>query len=234
MGLWVLTGWLISPLFIVASLLTPYAVTRLANLSSRTFIVSKRLILLMIIITLAIPFALQFPAWWAMGGWPPPRTVDAIYFVFIVSWFFMLGLVSIFFLPQINSFTNRQQSSLYINLSLSLAAICFVLAVLGSFRFQRVYTDLTLRAEPFHEYMLKRYELIYKSVEDNNLALRVPAFNEEYPRSIYFNDIVPDYRDWRNVCYADLFGLQYIKREAQQIESYHKVKRLRTPFNGYN
>ena len=229
MGWWVLSGWLLNPLFIVATLLSPFAIAKLYSLSSRSFSISNTLLVGVILTTLVLPFVLQFPAWWAMGGWPPPRTVDATYFVFIVSWFFMSGILTIRFATTefINSTSKYYSTSSCI--SFSVGALLFLLAVLGNFKFQRAQQDLWQRAAPFNEYMQQRYTLMKQAVTYRHFSLLVPAFNQEYPRSIYFNDIVPDSRDWRNVCYADYFGLQVIGREKQLKKSDHKVKRLQSP-----
>jgi len=226
MGWWVLMGWLLNPLFIVATLLTPFAITRLYSLSPCTFTLSNASIVFVILLTLALPFVLQFPAWWAMGGWPPPRTVDATFFVFLLSWFLMLGVLTIRFVPADFLNSSGKYFSTSNGLIFSMGAVLFMLAVAGNFKFQRVQQDLWLRAEPFNAYMLQRYALINQSVTHKHLALLVPAFNQEFPRSIYFNDIVPDYRDWRNACYADYFGLQVIGREKQLKKSDHKMKRI--------
>ncbi len=216
MGLWVLLGWLFNPLFIIASLLTPFATLRLCSLSTRKFTISKLLMFSLISVTLLIPFVLQFPAWWAMGGWPPPRTVDAIFFVFMVNWFISIAVISIRYNTLLISIIENQQNRTKVLTFFLLGAIIFSLAIFGNFKFQRVQGDLWYRAKPFHEYMLNRYSLINEAVSNQHLSLLIPAYNRDYPRSIYFNDIVPDSRDWRNICYADYFGLQLISRQAKQ------------------
>jgi len=234
MGLWVLVGWILNPLFIVASMLTPFALSRLVQLSSRTFTVSKSLLWIFISITLLIPFVLQFPAWWAMGGWPPPRTVDAIFFVFIISWFSTLGVASIRYQPITHLTGNIKEYSPRVALIVLAGSILYSLSVFTDFKYQRAQTDLWQRAKPFHDYMLERYSLIGKALSAKHYSLLLPAFNREYPRSIYFNDIVPDPRDWRNICYADYFGLQQVSRERQQRKTGHKIKKIRPPVDGYS
>ncbi len=229
MGWWVLSGWLLNPLFIVATLLSPFAIAKLYSLSSRAFNISNTQLVAVISVTLILPFALQFPAWWAMGGWPPPRTVDATYFVFIVSWFFMSGMLTIRFATTEFVNSSSKYYSISSSITFSVGALLIFLAVLGNFKFQRAQQDLWQRAEPFNEYMQQRYSLMKQAVTYQHFSLLVPAFNREYPRSIYFNDIVPDSRDWRNVCYADYFGLQVIGREKQLKKSDLKVKQLQSP-----
>jgi len=217
MGFRTLAIWVSSPLLIVSTLLTPLAVSSLYQFSSRTMVVSKFLIATLVVITLGVPFVLQFPAWWAMGGWPPARTVDAIYFVFILCWFSTVGAITIRYIGQSNLPTGEKPNSSYIVTALSVGAILFIAAVGTNSKFLRATNDLLYRAKPYHEYMLQRYTLIDKAVTRREFALAVPGFSEKYPRSIYFNDIRRDSRDWRNVCYADYFGLKEISRSRVRI-----------------
>ena len=60
--------------------------------------------------------------------------------------------------------------------------------------------------------MQNRLQLITNAIKNGQYYLTVPEFTGEYPRSIYYNDIRRDPRDWRNVCYADYYGLRGISR----------------------
>jgi len=214
MGLWTLISWLTNPLMIIATLLTPFPVIALMQRSSRRFNITKYGLLSLLLFTIAIPVLLQFPAWWAMGGWPPPRTVDAIFFSFMLSWFLLTGASSIRFAAQSRLFSvsSNGYSGSVIALLLSVA---FGIALFSNGQFERARLDLSERAKPYHDYLLQRYQLIDAALEKRQPYLQVPAFQQDYPRSIYFNDIVPNAGDWRNVCYASYFGLQGIRREPR-------------------
>jgi hypothetical protein len=215
MGWWTLLSWLSNPLIMLATLLSPFAVVSLVKLSVRSFKVSSYLVFALLVFTLAIPVVLQFPAWWAMGGWPPPRTVDAIFFVFITSWFFTTGALTLRLSrsPLVLSVVNNHVY-LLAPLRLVLAA-GFTLALVTNVQFQRAGLDLLQRAKPFQDYIQQRYTLIDNARAHHQLYLEVPDFQQEYPRSIYFNDIVPNPGDWRNTCYAAYFGLHKIRRAKQ-------------------
>lgn len=215
MGSWSLKVWLSNPVFILSSLLTPFAVARLSVSSSRVFVVSKRFLLMLVALTLAIPFVLQFPAWWSMGGWPPPRTVDAIYFVFFTAWFLLLGAASLRFMPKGWVYSKQNNIQTRAGLVLLLLTLLFGIAVPVNSRFYQAWQDLTYRAKPFNKYMMQRLALIEKSIQQGVYYVNVPAPPADIPRSIYFNDIRSDWRDWRNVCYADYFGLKGIQRVGQ-------------------
>ena len=72
-GFKILWIWISNPVLILATLLTPFAVSRLLSLSNRSFAIQTVLIVALGLCTLVLPIVLQFPAWWAMGGWPPAR-----------------------------------------------------------------------------------------------------------------------------------------------------------------
>jgi len=214
MGLWTLISWLTNPLMIVATLLTPFAVIALMHRSRRRFNITRYALLALLLFTLAIPIVLQFPAWWAMGGWPPPRTVDAIFFSFMLSWFLLIGASSIRFAAQsrlLSVSSNGYSGSMI----LLILCVAFAIALFSNGQFQRARLDLSERAQPYHDYLLHRYALIDDALKKRQPYLQVPAFQQEYPRSIYFNDIVPNGGDWRNVCYASYFGLRGISRESR-------------------
>jgi hypothetical protein len=170
------------------------------------------LIALLILLTLLLPIVLQFPAWWAMGGWPPARTLDAIYFLFLAGWYLSIGALTIRTLQRdklsLLLQTNRAPGAVI----LLLLSVFFSVAVLQSNAFKRLKTDLFYLAEPYHQYLTERNALIEVALADGQRSLVVPDYQGTYPRSLYFNDIMHDPEHWRNVCYADYFGLESIQR----------------------
>ena len=217
MGAWTLIAWVVNPLFVVSSLMAPYAVARLKAESPRSFSVSNRLLLSLSVLTISSPFVLQFPAWWAMGGWPPPRTVDAIFFVFLLLWLLLLVAVVLRFSSA--RVMRLAGSNRWFWLCVSL----FVLTVWTHPRFQRALDDLQHKAKPFAQYMQSRHDLIDQALMQQRDGLVVPDYLGDYPRSIYFNDILPDWRDWRNRCYADYVGLRMIQRDGQRTHRRNAV-----------
>jgi hypothetical protein len=212
MGLKTLGIWLASPLLIAATMLLPFAVARLLSVSQRTFDLSATRLFIFLLITLAVPFALQFPAWWAMGGYPPARTVDAIYFVFLLCWLVTIGAFSIHYrIPGLDSFRQAHMSGRVVVVAI-ISSVLFIAAIATNGKFRRAAGDLMYRAGPYHAYILARYSLIDEAVLRNELFLTVPEYDGEYPRSIYYNDIRPYPADWRNVCYARYYGLSAIRR----------------------
>jgi hypothetical protein len=178
-----------------------------------------------------LPFLLQFPAWWAMGGWPPARTLDAIYFLFLLSWFSTIGAITLGFAAQGDSDTAKRSLQVYQGFAVMLLALGFTLAVLKSPGMQRTKYDLFHAARPWHVYMNQRYLQINQAVAEGRLYLAVPDYHLDYPRSLYFNDIMLNSRHWRNICYADYFGLEKIKRDlaVKRFEPAKQRSIQRTP-----
>jgi hypothetical protein len=220
-GLKVLWLWLTNPVLIISSALAPFAVVAMyacsgRQLSGKTFFISRKVITFLLMCTFLMPFVLQFPAWWAMGGWPPPRTVDVIFFLFLCCWYISIAAITmrcvslsgcgLITLPH-----SREASVIFLVLS-----VLFGVSVAGSKAVQQVRMDLLQWAEPYHAYLNMRYQQIEYAKSQGHNALIVPDYTQTLPRSIFFNDIMRNPEHWRNICYADYFGLEKIKRDRQQ------------------
>ena len=96
---------------------------------------------------------------------------------------------------------------------LLLLSALFTAAALESKAYQLARTDLFHLARPYHDYLQTRYKQIEQAKAKGQRYLIVADYQQEYPRSIFFNDIMSNPNHWRNVCYADYFGLEKIKRE---------------------
>lgn len=215
-GLKIIWLWVSNPLLIVSSLLTPFAVCRLYQLSERQtsewrFLQSKPVITMLAVNTLLMPLILQFPAWWSMGGWPPARTVDAIYFLFLISWYMSIVTFTLRYL-----YPNKQRhdkpvsgATTFVILFLSAA---FAATAIDSKASRLALTDLLHLARPYHEYLQSRYKEIEHAKATGQRYLLVADYKQALPRSIFFNDIMHKPNHWRNICYADYFGLEKIKR----------------------
>lgn len=218
-GIKILWIWISSPVLIISSMLAPFAIIRLLQLSGRSFAVSDPLIAALLVCTFAMPVVLQFPAWWAMGGWPPARTVDAIYFLFLVSWFVTVGAITIRYLYAGESSAMMQPYHPYAAVAVLALSVLFSFAAVESKAYKLAKIDLLQLARPYHDYLGKRYEQIEQALANEQHYLVVADYQQEYPRTIFFNDIMHDPGHWRNVCYADYFGLEKIKREGNKRNS---------------
>ena len=212
-GMKVLWNWLSSPVLIVSSLLAPFAINRFNRIAGRTITVSNTGLFSLLLITFALPFVLQFPAWWAMGGWPPARTLDGIYFLFLLSWFSMIATISLRFIAMAEATAAKPSFDVLAAVAVVVLSLVFTLAVLKSPGMQQAKHDLFHAAGPWDDYMNQRYLQIQQAVVDGRNKLAVADFGQEYPRSLYFNDIMHNPLHWRNACYAEYFGLEKIKRD---------------------
>ncbi|MEZ5451610.1 MAG: hypothetical protein R3E93_02145 [Thiothrix sp.] len=214
MGAWTMLGWVQNPVFLLATVLTPFMAALLARSGMRQFQPRKRHLALFALATLLLPILLEFPAWWAIGGWPPVRTVDAIYFVFLCAWLFTVGAFSLYFMP--NSWRENGSARLW-TAGIFLAGVAlFALAIYTNGKFQHAIMDWQQTAPAFNAYIQQRYALIEDANQRGKRRLIVPAFEGERPRTVYFNDIMPLSHDWRNICYARYFDLVLIKRKRSQ------------------
>jgi hypothetical protein len=225
-GMKILWIWISNPVLIISSMLAPFAVIRLMQLSGRSFAVSRSLIAALLVCTFAMPVVLQFPAWWAMGGWPPARTVDAIYFLFLVSWFVTVGAVTIRYAGKSGAATQPYQ--LYTAFTVLVLSVLFSFVALESKAYKLAKIDLFQLARPYHDYLGKRYQRIEQALANEQRYLVVADYQQEYPRTIFFNDIMHDPGHWRNVCYADYFGLEKIMR-AHSKRNGGRRKMLKAP-----
>ena len=205
--------WLSNPVLIISGLLTPFAIFRLQKVTGRSLSVSRTWVLLLAVSTFSLPFLLQFPAWWAMGGWPPARTLDSIYFLFLLGWFSTIAAVTLHLADKSESAVAKPSFDNISAIAVVILSVGFTVAVLANPAMQGAKHDLFYTAEPWHEYMNRRYVQINQAVADGRLLLAVEDYRQEYPRSLYFNDIMYNPQHWRNVCYADYFGLEKIKRD---------------------
>ena len=89
----------------------------------------------------------------------------------------------------------------------------YTAAALQSKAYQLAKTDLFHLAQPYQDYLKKRYKLIEQAKAKGQPYLIVPDYRQALPRTIFFNDIMYKPDHWRNVCYADYFGLEKIKRK---------------------
>jgi hypothetical protein len=215
-GLKILWLWLSNPVLIVSSMLAPFAIASLLQLSGRWFTVSKTMLVTLMLSTFVMPVVLQFPAWWAMGGWPPARTVDAIYFLFLVSWYLSIGAFTVRYLCPGKWKLIMLPYTRGTAITLLLLAGLFTAAVLDSKTYQLARTDLFHLARPYHDYLETRYKQIEQAKAEGQRYLIVADYQQALPRTIFFNDIMQNPNHWRNVCYADYFGLEKIKREKHR------------------
>ena len=156
------------------------------------------------IVVFSIPFIGFFPGYWSLGGQPPLRTINTIYFFFLLG-FIYFTFVLFYYLKQ------RQykfiQFSRWVNYLL--------LILLFSHLFQNnniktAYSDLfSGKAYRYDLELKRRYDMIKQSTKDTLYIQKL----KYKPATIYFDDITSNPEDWRNKCYDSYFGHAIIIEE---------------------
>ena len=154
------------------------------------------------LILLVILFILIFTPVWSLGRSPFSRTVNIIYFVFLIGWFYNAMILIYYFFRKFNFNTGRIPKLFY-----TLALIIVVLFLFKKNNVKNAYADL-LRggAVKYNNELNDRYEYLSKSVLD---SLVVPNLVNT-PRTIFLSDISSDPKSEFNTKYAHYFNKRYI------------------------
>jgi len=161
--------------------------------TSKIFSINPIIVFLVIF---SIPFIGFFTGYWSVGRTPPFRTINVIYFYFLIG-FIYLTFVLFFRLKQNeNNFITYSKWVKY-----SLFIMIFI--QLGKENNIRVaYSDLLSgQAYNYDLELRNRYENIQKSKND---ILYVPKLTYK-PITIFCGDITNDSKDWRNQCYDSYY-----------------------------
>jgi hypothetical protein len=142
-----------------------------------------------------------FPAQWGMNSLPPPRSVNAIYFLFLLAYLYYIILL----VTYVNQQNTIPPIPLYIKCIIGFVLITHVCA---KNNIRTAYMDLLSgRAMAYDREMTSRYDQIAKS-PDGNISFAPLIFP---PSSIFLDDIETEASDWKNVCTSDYFGAKSLK-----------------------
>lgn len=145
-------------------------------------------------------------------NWPTIqyRTLNVMYFIFLLSLFFNLYNLSNYLK---NNPNNKLLNSINsINLSNKIK-FSFILLILSSILITKNNTNLAYKdilsgeAYKYNLELNSRYKIIQNKT---NQELSVKTLSNK-PESIYFRDIDKDPKDWKNICYAKYFNLKSIR-----------------------
>lgn len=197
-----LFSWIfISPLLFVTFLIIPYLFKFAGSLKkNRNDIYLNPVISGSVFIT--ILFILFFIPAWSLGVQPFNRTVNIIYFLFLIGWFYITFVLVYFMLNKFNINADRIPKYAY---AVTLIVIVLFLAKKNNVR--RAYADL-LRggAVRYDAELNERYDFIYKSLSD---SVMVSPLNNT-PRTIFLADISADPGAVLNRNYALYFNKRSI------------------------
>lgn len=160
---------------------------------SKIFNVNPIIVCLIVFIIPVIGF---FTGYWSTGLNPPSRTINIIYF------YFLMGLV---YLTFVVFFKLKQKRNDFITYSLSVKYLLFIIIFIQLSQENNIrtaYSDLVSGKAYNYDMELKnRYKIIRNSSKDTIL---VPMLSFK-PRTIYFGDITNDSYDWRNQVYDSYY-----------------------------
>ncbi|MCB0341881.1 MAG: hypothetical protein H6626_00020 [Pseudobdellovibrionaceae bacterium] len=144
-----------------------------------------------------------FPAAWAMGGPPPERVDNMTYYFFLLFWFALVGQYVHLNSDKVRALVHRFKWLKPNYLQWVIVIVLFVWGNTG-----RAWYDLLTQAYPYHRQMVER-DIVVKSASKGSQLIVPPIVNR--PRTIFFDDIIEDPADWRNVGVSGYYGLGSIR-----------------------
>jgi Family of unknown function (DUF6056) len=195
-------SWIfMSPLLFITLLLVPVLFKLIKNSGKKpvTMFVNP---VYTIITFLVILFILFFTPIWSLGRSPFNRTVNLIYFAFLIGWFYNVIVIMYYLFKKYNFNIERMPKYIY--------TAAFIIVVLFLFKKNNVknaYVDL-LRGGvvKYNNELNERYDLISKRSSD---SLTVPEL-KNIPRTIFVFDITNDPKSKLDRMYAHYFNKRVI------------------------
>lgn len=193
-----------SPFIIFSLLYIPVGV-KLHNASNSTLIKNHFYLhpVIAVFFLLGVTFSLQLPALWLAGEINAGRTLNTIYFLFIMGWLFTLQILISYCLEKGRQFPIIPPS--FYNIVLLLAVITF--PVYGNAK--QAFVDLFRDAPVYSREMNNRYDVLKEANKNNAEFVNLPALSV-YPQSIMLKDGY--HVDVEHIhVYEELFGVRNIK-----------------------
>lgn len=165
----------------------------IGNYSSKIFNINP---IFVFIIVCCIPFIGFFPGYWSLGGDPPLRTINTIYFYFLTG-FIYFTFVVFFYL--------KQKSTSFLSFSKGVKYLLFVLIFIylgHKNNVKTAYADLIKgKAYKYDLELKERYKKINNSKNDTIYVSKL----KHRPSTIFFDDITSNPSNWKNECYDSYF-----------------------------
>jgi len=184
--------WLTSaPFFLLAMLFLGWWPTQ--TMTSRQAWTRICLTLLIIIGTTWGGF---FVGAWSMGQSIPPRAINLLAFFFVIEWGFLIASVAALI------HTQGWAKPALSPITFLLAFLALSASLSAPNNVKTAWRDLIKGdARKFDEACEQRYTLIRESKEDE---VSIPPLRVK-PASLFFNDLKPDFTDYRNIGMAEFF-----------------------------
>jgi len=159
-----------------------------------------------VVLYLIILFSGIFVSYWSLGTSTPYRTLNVIYFIFLLGWFLNIVII-------INYLYSKEKIKL--NFIPGYAYVLLCLAVLFSFMKETgsikiAYRDLISgKAQKFDAQLNDRYRNIYSSTSD---TVKIDSLSN-IPKSYFYYDIGSDPSGKYNKLQSEYFGKKFIIRK---------------------
>ena len=187
------------PLWAATIIVIPFASEKVIHSGLSQYFTKQSKFLIIPCIWFFMIYIVNFPAFWSMGQAPPTRTLSIAYIIFIFGWFPCLTALYLSF--------NKEpvRCSPALSKVLSILFLCSLFLVNnGAIAISDINTAIRYRGE-----LKFRYKLIENVNFKNDQIINVPLLSE-IPETIYFEDISGDKNDWKNISYAEYFGVKGI------------------------
>jgi len=129
-------------------------------------------------------FAITYGINWSQGGFPYDRTLNFLYLVFLIEWFYILIALCIYIDKKFNISVEKLPKYVY-----TIAFIIIVLFLFKENNIQTAYTDLFGGAAyKYHTALNERYNFILQSTSD---SIEVDSI-KNVPKSFYSLELIDD------------------------------------------
>ena len=151
-----------------------------------------------------------FPTFWAMGIHPPERTLNLIYFLFLMGWYASVIILTLILLPE------RKTVVLVPRYLRTAANIVFLVSLLLLPNFYTAAKDLLSQARPYYKEIRQRVETTQRSVDGNLGYVNIRPLRHRpttlFSRNFEFRDD-PDH--WVNYDWERYWGLKVILEKPE-------------------
>lgn len=195
--------WSLNPVLLsMGALFLPFAQS-FAKKSPYLKEIKKRHILFFLAYWFGTLSVLFFVSYFSMDRPPASRTMNVLYFFFLIGWF-----IALFGITQwiSNTYFFLAIPRVYwVNRSFTfLASTTFLASLLINPHFSQAVVDLTQKAYPYHSNLTARYQQIDQNHQQNISQMDIiPTQNP--PSTIFFEDI----RKWSVNCYNRFFDMNF-------------------------
>ncbi len=154
-----------------------------------------------IVLWLGTIFMSLLPAFVSMGHRPPLRTRNTIYLIYMLGWFYSIFM---FGSTIFHSHVQKISKSL-----MPIGQIIMIAGLIFTGNFLRGVKDLT-RAPAYKIQVKKRTKQIQHAIIHQATSLITVSAYKNIPKTITFDDIEVDPKNWKNQCCSNFYSLDSI------------------------